>query len=74
MFPQIIRKLAHLTRLGRFEEDIDAEIRFHLETRIENLEREGLGKEQAVAQARREFGSRARASEETRSAWNFAWI
>ncbi|HEV8416824.1 MAG TPA: ABC transporter permease [Bryobacteraceae bacterium] len=74
MFAQILRKLAHLTRPGRFEEDFDAEIQFHLETRIENLEREGLGKEQAVAQARREFGSRARASEETRSAWNFAWI
>ncbi len=74
MFAQIIRKLAHLIRSGRFEEDFDAEIQFHLETRIEDLERGGLSKEHAVAQARREFGSQARASEETRSAWGFAWI
>ena len=47
MFAQILRKLAHLTKLGRFEEDFDAEIQFHLETRIEALEREGLSKEQA---------------------------
>jgi len=27
-----------------------------------------------VAQARKEFGSRARASEETRSAWSITWL
>jgi putative ABC transport system permease protein len=73
MFAQIIRKLAHLIRRSRFEEDFDAEVRFHLQSRIEDLERGGLSQDQAAAQARREFGSRARASEETRSAWAFAW-
>lgn len=74
MFGEIIRKFAHLTKRARFEKDFDAEIQFHLESRIADLEREGLSKEQAVAQARMEFGSRARASEETRSAWNFPWL
>jgi putative ABC transport system permease protein len=74
MFGEIIRKFIHLTRMSRFEEDFAAEIQFHLETRIADLENEGLSKEQAVAQARREFGSRARASEDTRSAWNVAWL
>jgi putative ABC transport system permease protein len=74
MLREIIRKLVHLTRRARFEEDFDAEIQFHLETKIADLENEGLSKEQAVAQARREFGSRARASEETRSAWNVALL
>jgi putative ABC transport system permease protein len=74
MFGEIIRKVVHLTRRTRFEEDFDAEIQFHLETRIADLESEGLSKEDAMAQARKEFGPRARASEETRSAWNVAWI
>ena len=74
MFGEIIRKVVHLTRQTRFEEDFDAEIQFHLETRIEDLESEGLSKAEAVAQARREFGPRARASEDTRSAWSIAWL
>ena len=74
MFGEIIRKVVYLTRRTRFEEDFAAEIQFHVDTRIADLEREGLSEEQAVAQARREFGSRARASEETRSAWNIAWL
>ena len=74
MFGEIIRKFVHLTRRNRFEQEFAAEIQFHLETRIADLEGEGLSKEQAVAQARREFGSRAGASEETRLAWNVAWL
>jgi predicted permease len=74
MLGEIIRKVVHLTRQTRFEEDFDAEIQFHLETRIADLESEGLSKGDAMAQARKEFGPRARASEETRSAWNFIWL
>src|SRR4029079_7887722 len=74
MFAPIIRKLAHLTRRDRFEEDLDTEIRFHLESRIADLESGGLSKADASAQARSEFGSRIRTSEETRSAWSFVWL
>ena len=74
MFGEIIRKCVHLTRQTRFEEDFDAEIQFHLETRIADLESEGLSKAEAVAQARREFGPRAKSSEDTRSAWSIAWL
>jgi len=74
MFAPIIRKLAYLTRRDRFEEDLDTEIRFHLETRIADLESGGLSKADASAQARSEFGSRIRTSEETRSAWSFVWL
>ena len=74
MFADIFRKLAHLTRRSRFEEDFDAEIRFHLEARIADLLSEGLSQEAASARARREFGSHLRVTEETRSAWDFAWM
>ena len=74
MLAEILRKLVHLATRTGFEADLAAEIQFHLETRIAELENEGLSKEQAVSQARREFGSRARAGEETRSAWNVAWL
>jgi hypothetical protein len=59
MFGEIIRKFIHLTRMSRFEEDFAAEIQFHLETRIADLENEGLSKEQAVAQARGIWVTRA---------------
>src|SRR5690242_18541458 len=74
MFAELFRKLAHLTRRSRFEEDFDAEVRFHLETRIADLQSEGLSRDAATARARQEFGSRLRAIEETRSAWDFAWM
>src|SRR6185369_13878608 len=74
MFGAFLRKIGHLSKRNSFEEDLDAEIQFHLETRIADLQSEGLSKEEAMAQARREFGPRARAREETRSAWDFAWV
>ena len=74
MFAKIFRKLAHLTRRSRFEEDFDAEVRFHLETRIADLQSEGLSQEAATARARQEFGSHLRATEEARSAWDFVWM
>ncbi|HKK08187.1 MAG TPA: ABC transporter permease, partial [Gemmatimonadota bacterium] len=53
-----IRRLFRL-RLGRrrdVERDTDEEIRAHLEMRAEALERRGLSREEAVAEARRCFG------------------
>ena len=52
MFGELIRKFVHLARQTRFEEDFDAEIQFHLETRISDLESGGLSKAEAAAQAR----------------------
>lgn len=40
--------------------DIDDEVAFHMEMRVEDLRREGLSEDAARAQAAREFGDRAR--------------
>jgi len=41
----------------RFRRDVDDEIRFHLEARAEDLERQGLTRRAALRRARVEFGS-----------------
>lgn len=67
-------KLRYFGRRPRFDTELDDEIRFHLETRAAELEQAGLSRAVALMQARREFGPVARASEESRSAWQFRWI
>ena len=71
---KLLRRLRTLIRSRRFERELDEELRFHLETRIEDLEREGVPRAEAERQARRELGSTLRACEESREAWQFRWI
>jgi len=71
---EAFRRLAYLFRRSRFDHDLEEELRFHLETRADELERTGITRAAALARARREFGPAARASEDTRSAWEFRWL
>jgi predicted permease len=71
MLTELRNRLSYLLRRGRFDDELDAELQFHVETRADELQATGLDRKAAVAQARREFGSGARAQEETRSAWQF---
>lgn len=48
-------------------EDVDAELEFHLQMKAEELERAGLGPDDARREARRAFGSRERFAAECRS-------
>jgi len=74
LWKEIAGRVAWLGRRSRFEEELSEEIQFHIETRADELEQQGLPSAEALAQARREFGSRARAIEDTRSAWQFRWL
>src|SRR6266852_6145402 len=67
-----INRLRHLARGSRFESDLEDEIRFHIETRAAELEQSGISGPDALAQARREFGSIALAQEDSRAPGNFA--
>ena len=67
----LLRRIAYLGRRSRFDAELDAEIQFHLESRIDELERSGMSRPAALAQARRELGSGARLGEEARAAWRF---
>ena len=76
MFPltEWINRLRHLGSRRGFEGDLDDEIRFHIETRIGELMDSGLSRPDALARARREFGSIALVREESRAAWQFRWL
>ncbi|MGB7283608.1 MAG: ABC transporter permease, partial [Candidatus Acidiferrum sp.] len=57
-----------LFRRSRMESEMDAELRFHLETRAEDLMRSGVSREEAFRRARVEFGGIERVKEEGREA------
>jgi hypothetical protein len=44
-------------RRSRMESEVDAELRFHIEARAEDLLRSGLTREEAMRRARIEFGA-----------------
>jgi predicted permease len=68
---ELIRRLGYLSRRRRFDSELEEEIRFHLETRVEELVQSGLPERDARAQARWEFGRQSRVSEDSRGAWQF---
>src|SRR5688572_6257508 len=51
---------------GRIDQEIDEELRFHLEGRIEELMATGLSRAQADSEARRRFGDVGRYRRESR--------
>jgi predicted permease len=74
MFTELLNRVRYVFRRSRFDAELDAELRFHLETRAAELQAEGIAPAAAFAQARREFGSTALAREDTRSSWQFRWL
>src|SRR5215471_18722568 len=71
---EILRRAAYLGRRSQFDRELDEEIRFHIESRAEELQDDGVPAREALERARREFGSRARSSEDSRAPWRFQWI
>src|SRR5256885_2140737 len=69
-----VQRLGHLVRRRRFDGELEDEIRFHVESRVAELQASGVGRRDALAQARREFGSAALVQEESREAWQFRWV
>ena len=68
------RRLTHLGRASTFDRELDAEIALHIEMRADELQQDGMARVEAVARARREFGSALRVKEDTRAAWQFRWL
>jgi predicted permease len=59
---------------SRFDDDIDEELRSHLQHRADDLERSGLDRAAAERQARIEFGGQLKFKEESREAAGIAFI
>ncbi len=71
---EILNRLRYMGGRSQFDEELDDEIRFHIESRAEELEADGMPAKAAMERARREFGSRARMAEDTRGAWQIQWL
>jgi len=52
----------------QMESEMDAELRFHMQAYAEDLQRKGVGREEAMRRAHIEFGGVERAKEECRNA------
>jgi predicted permease len=68
----LLRRLLFYLRRERFERELDEEMRFHLEMKVEEHVASGMRPDEARAAARREFGSRARLIESSRETWAFS--
>jgi len=64
-------RLRYLRGRMRIDSDLEHEIRFHLESRIDELEASGLSRDDARRQAHGEFGSVNLARDDSRAAWQF---
>jgi predicted permease len=58
----------------RLYAELDEEVAAHLQERVEELVREGMSKEEAVAKARKEFGNVTAVKQTAREAWGWKWI
>jgi predicted permease len=67
-------RLCWLAGRSRFHSELADEMQFHVESRAEELEQGGVSRSEALARARREFGSRMKAAEDTSGAWQIRWL
>ena len=74
LFREWLNRLRFFPNRASFDGDIRDEIQFHIESRASELEGEGMSSEEALRRARREFGSRQLAREDSREAWRFRWL
>jgi len=68
---EVFQRITYLGRRERFDRELDDEIRFHVASRVQELEDAGFSQRDAEAQTRKEFGPSTRMREDARSAWQF---
>jgi putative ABC transport system permease protein len=71
---QLWRRLLSLLRRGRYEREMEEEMRFHLEMQIEQNLASGLTAEEARYAARRQFGNETWLKEASREMWSVRFI
>jgi predicted permease len=67
-------RLLNWFRRSRLEDDLDRELRYHLDRRIADLISSGLTEREASRQAMRELGGLARVQEDVRDVWLTRWL
>jgi predicted permease len=71
---ELYLRLRWLAGRPRFQDELADEMQFHIESRAEELESAGVPRTEALLRARREFGSRLKAAEDTSGAWQMRWL
>jgi hypothetical protein len=66
--------LRTILQRARMESEMDAELRFHMESRAEDLTRDGVPRQEALRRARLEFGGIETAKEECREARGASFV
>src|SRR5215510_12396524 len=66
---QLWRRLLSLARRGRFEREMEEEMRFHLDMQIEQNLASGMAAEEARYAARRQFGNQTWLKEASHEMW-----
>ncbi|MPY87819.1 MAG: FtsX-like permease family protein [Luteitalea sp.] len=70
----LLSRLVNVLRASKVERDLDDELRFHIEARIDALLAKGVTRQAAEAQVARQFGSRLRLREASRDVKLVAWL
>src|SRR5262249_6753837 len=68
------RRLLSLLRRGRYEREMEEEMRFHLDMQIEQNMLSGMAAEEAHYAARRQFGNQTWLKEASREMWSLNFI
>ncbi|MBI5085134.1 MAG: ABC transporter permease [Acidobacteria bacterium] len=71
---ELWRRLQHLARRDQIENEMEEEMRLHLELRASRLREEGLAATEAVYAARRRFGNVTGLREQSHDIWAFRWL
>lgn len=71
---ELWRRLLFLFRRGRFDRDLEEEMRFHLEMKAQQNREGGMDPEEARYAARRRFGNLTRLREISRAAWGWTLL
>ena len=71
---KLLNRLRHFTRRRAAARELEEELRAHCAMTEARLEREGLSASEAREAAARSFGNVMLALEDSRSAWNLAWL
>jgi macrolide transport system ATP-binding/permease protein len=66
MLSDLLFRLRSLLRRGTVENELDEELRFHLEQQVEKHVRAGLTRDEALRRTRLEFGALGRVKEDCR--------
>jgi len=73
MFGRLFRKLRYLLR-STVNEDLDEELRYHLDMQVAELVKRGMPEREAHDVARRNFGNTMLHKEDYREAHSFVWL